>query len=373
MKTVVIFGAGATKACGGPLTNEILPAAHEPNIEDRENFLKTVEHFLTDFFFLPPAGERRPQDYPPLPLLLSIVDMAIDLKHALGPMSRPDGLPSVWTPDILSTVRAGIDYAVFAVLESSLSVLRANPYADFLAKIRDQDGVLPTVISLNYDLIADNTMFHLEEQSSGRVPDYGCEIATEAYKIHLRGAQLLKIHGSLNWLYCPGCHRLDVGMSGSGMAFVKTRGFSKVMDELYREIQLGNWYGCTSKPCLTCGTPVRPVIVTPTQLKDYRNPYLARVWYLAENALREAQRAIFVGYGLPDDDLHVIYLLKRGLRHLDPRNITVVEYGGHSLDQSAVGKRYRALFSRDIQWFPDGFESYVTTLAETPKANASVM
>ncbi len=24
-RTVVVFGAGATKACGGPLTNEILP------------------------------------------------------------------------------------------------------------------------------------------------------------------------------------------------------------------------------------------------------------------------------------------------------------------------------------------------------------
>ena len=28
-ETVLIFGAGATKACGGPLTNEILPRTFE--------------------------------------------------------------------------------------------------------------------------------------------------------------------------------------------------------------------------------------------------------------------------------------------------------------------------------------------------------
>ncbi len=31
-KRVVIFGAGATKACGGPLTWEILPQVYDPEL-----------------------------------------------------------------------------------------------------------------------------------------------------------------------------------------------------------------------------------------------------------------------------------------------------------------------------------------------------
>ncbi len=356
MKTVVIFGAGATKACGGPLTNEILPAAYTSGIEEREQFLFTVKEFLKDVFFLPAATIPEAHDYPPLPLLLSLVDMGIDLKHAFGPTSECS-LGPVWAPPLLNKVRSGIDYAIFAVLESSLRRPHANPYDELFRKIYDQDGQLPTVISLNYDLIADNTMFRIEEQSGGGVPNYACEIDTPAYKARPRGTLLLKIHGSLNWLYCPGCHRLDVGMSG--------RGFSKVLDEVYEQVRLGDRYGCTSSPCPACDTPVQPVMVTPTQLKDYRNPHLARVWYLAEMALRQAQRAIFIGYSLPDDDLHVIYLLKRGLHHLKAENITVVEYGGQPLDQSEVGKRYRAIFSPNIQWFSDGFEHYVATLGSS--------
>jgi hypothetical protein len=32
LNTIVLFGAGATKACGGPLTNEIIPQAFEPTV-----------------------------------------------------------------------------------------------------------------------------------------------------------------------------------------------------------------------------------------------------------------------------------------------------------------------------------------------------
>ena len=38
-KTVVVLGAGATKACGGPLTNEILPGAF--GSETKGNYRKT--------------------------------------------------------------------------------------------------------------------------------------------------------------------------------------------------------------------------------------------------------------------------------------------------------------------------------------------
>ena len=69
---------------------------------------------------------------------------------------------------------------------------------------------------------------------------------------------------------------------------------------------------------------------------------------------------------MPDDDVDVIYLFKRGLAHLDPRAITVVEYAEGSdatLDRHPVGLRYRALFGDAIDWSPVGFEQWLTDAA----------
>ena len=91
-------------------------------------------------------------------------------------------------------------------------------------------------------------------------------------------------------------------------------------------------------------------MIAPTHFKDYRNPHLAQVWYEAERVLREAEKVIFVGYSLPDDDVEVVYLLKRSLAHLPPECITVVENrsgksAARSIRDHAVGRRYRTLSS----------------------------
>ena len=106
---------------------------------------------------------------------------------------------------------------------------------------------------------------------------------------------------------------------------------------------------------------MRPLLIAPTHLKDYRNPHLAQVWYEAERVLREADRAIFIGYSLPDDDVEVVYLLKRSLAHLTPDRITVVEYdlAMPSLANHAVGRRYRTLFGDGIDWRPEGLDGWL--------------
>ena len=104
-------------------------------------------------------------------------------------------------------------------------------------------------------------------------------------------------------------------------------------------------------------------MIAPTHLKDYRNPHLAQVWYEAERVLRESQRVIFIGYSMPDDDLEVVYLFKRGLAHLEPRQITVVDYDPKNLPlhSNEVGRRYRALFG-DINWHPEGLDNWLNAL-----------
>jgi hypothetical protein len=97
-RPVAIFGAGASKACGGPMTDEILPHAFEafhsakrPQSYDREDFFDDVERFLCEQFYLPKhAAVRQKAHYPGLPLLLSLLDTSIDRGQPLGGRSVDD-------------------------------------------------------------------------------------------------------------------------------------------------------------------------------------------------------------------------------------------------------------------------------------------
>ena len=135
---------------------------------------------------------------------------------------------------------------------------------------------------------------------------------------------------------------------------------------MHEQLDLGDKYTTGGAPCRDCGATVRPVLITPTALKDYRNPHIARVWYEAARDLREAERAIFVGYSMPADDVEVIYLFKRGLAHLDPKRITVVEQAANAnsgLDTHPAGRQYRAVFGDRIDWQPVGFERWINRAA----------
>jgi hypothetical protein len=355
-RTIVIFGAGATKACGGPLTAEILPDVFvsRSNLA-RHDHIALLEKFLVENFHLPAAGDRKPDHFPPLPLVLSLLDTAID---------RDDAFAANWPPPKLRGVREALEYAIFALLEYRLRRIQPH-YTRFLeALYASRPPASVTVLSLNYDLIADNAIPAVaERRGQFGLPDYGCDIATDAYQQTARFGALLKLHGSLNWLYCPNCHRLDLGIAGSGRRTVKMLG------AIYgRALDLDRRYGAGGSPCDDCGTALRPVLITPTHLKDYRNPHIARVWYQAARALREAKQAIFVGYSMPEDDVDVIYLFKRGLAHVSPQAITVVEYAPGDrgrVDEHPVARRYRALFGDDFDWRTDGFGAWIDDAARS--------
>ena len=79
--------------------------------------------------------------------------------------------------------------------------------------------------------------------------------------------------------------------------------------------------------------------------------------------MREADRVVFVGYGLPDDDVEVVYLLKRSLAHLGAAAITVVEFDqndptGVAADHAA-GRRFRTLFGDALNRHAGGLGSWL--------------
>src|SRR5690242_5194368 len=205
--TVIFLGAGATKACGGPMTNEILPAilgampAFDPGGK-----MPKLNQFLQDQFHVA-AGA--PQDsYPGLPMLMSLLDTALERRQAFHP---------AWDANSILEIREAVELGIFDVLEQRLIQAQTNNHWQLLQQIYPAPAQ-PCVISTNYDLIMDTAMMFVSESRlpEGGLPTYHCSISTDFYRNEaLRFGTLLKLHGSLNWLYCRTCQRVEIGASES--------------------------------------------------------------------------------------------------------------------------------------------------------------
>jgi hypothetical protein len=351
MSAVIILGAGASKACDGPQTNDILPRVLDPSVRVDAPSLNLLESFLTDYFGLPAAPRER-DDFPSLPMILSFLDAAIDRKEAV----RVDG--RTLTPEQLAELRLTIAFGI-AKSAGTWEGMRKPPNNDrhqrLFETVYPEAASEPVVISLNYDELADRGLVSLGRArytagpaESWVLPDYG----TEIFYDHGRGGnrpvrrfgRLLKLHGSLNWLYCRVCHRLQLGRASRG----------PVLDILYDETTPFTLEAIDAdRPelervvsCADCQAKYTPVLVAPTHLKDYRNPHVGRIWYEASRALREASRVIFIGYSLPEDDQSVIYLLKRSIDQ--NCSIEVIEWDPQEEAELRGGKPSPVL--RRYQW-----------------------
>jgi hypothetical protein len=349
--TVLFLGAGATKSAQGLLTDEILPALWGARVglqqQNPTGNVDTLVTFLQEQFHVTAATSK--QGYPSLPLLLSLLDSAMD---------RREVFHGKWDLDAISRLREAIEFGIFDVLEDALKKAPTNNHYMLLSNVFPPSDGEPCLISTNYDLIADSSLMNLSKgrKPSGGLPNYHCGISNiSQFKPEDRFGTLLKLHGSLNWLFCKTCLRLELGETESVP-------YSTILQKVVGP-DLKSSFLADGAACTICRSRLRPLLVAPSHLKNYRNPHLAQVWYEAQRVLRQARRVIFVGYSMPDDDVEVVYLLKRGLAHIsDPKQITVVEYCQENPAIAAhdhpVGRRYRTLFG-DVDWHAAGLDQWL--------------
>lgn len=324
---VVILGAGASFHTGAPGLKGFLRKA----LDTAPDKLKDLDAFLRGYFgYAPPE-----QPCPPLPLVLGVLDIALDRKQGLG---------SDWDVKRLRKVRGQIEYGIFVVLRG---LEDKELYRNLVRWFGDRE---PTIISMNYDLLADAALIVCGQEKNGEInfPDYGCDIATKAYRDQSPYGKLYKLVGSLHWMHCPACQWLDALFRRDLTPSEARRAFDFTL--------LGKTYGKTIRSCPrdNCGAPMRPIIVTPTPVQEEHGPHIARVRYSAERALQQADAAIFIGYGMNASDLDLIYLLQRGLSCLPPEKITVV---ADKYDD--VHERYKDLFGPRIKWTGMKFKEWM--------------
>lgn len=332
MARVFILGAGASKAVipDAPLNDQLLPFALRLRPEHRLNLVK---QFLQDFFELDSDKDiDSSRRLPPLEDILSQLDSCL-LDNR--PLSLTYPLSS------LIELREALVYAICRVLQQSLRSGELRLMTKLIKKLAPDDAI----ISLNYDLIADNSLLH-----NSKTADYGFPIR-QVRNPHILYSndqdgyvKLYKLHGSLNWLYCPACRVVDL-----------TPGIKGVVD-IFDDNKLTY--------CPICGVRYDPMIITPTFLKNYNNHYIGRIWLAAEETLQQADEIVFIGYSLPDADIVLRTMFARSvyrnrvLNNHSPQ-ITVVDYNQEQ--QNATRDRYERLFT-NIDYTNQGFKYYLSNI-----------
>ncbi|MBU1043348.1 MAG: SIR2 family protein [Candidatus Omnitrophica bacterium] len=216
----------------------------------------------------------------------------------------------------------------------------------FVRKLAPDD----IIISTNYDIVLDNALLEISNTNYGfrvRKPIFPVSYSDGTLRaghsplisINQGKIKLLKIHGSLNWLYCPRCNEVDVTLAEKGISY---------LGKEYRLL-------CSNT---NCTSEYEPLIVTPTRFKMYENRILREIWAMARELISKAEEIVFIGYSLPEADTELKCLLLYGLNEaVQKPKITFVDQPEGSKDIES----YKKLFGT-VQYLPVGFVEYVNRM-----------
>lgn len=360
MATAVFLGAGASRAFGYPLTSELLPRiltrlddnelfhgtnTEAENAEDRAWFRQRL------FAFLPGLADARAAG----DLGVGITDLLTLVDRALVHGEARAGLP----PEELARFRALLERAVYEALmrdtarRTGHAVACLDRFADWLLGLPEP----PAVVTTNYDGAVDHRVFaaagrtdrRKHESRVGEAVDLG--FAWRSIKtggLVSRPArprwQVLKLHGSVNWLRCPLCGQIYVNVHGP----IGTKAFARTLDE-FNTCHCNDW------------TRLRLHLVTPSLIRTYQDPHLLGIWQAALEALRTADRWVIIGYSLPAEDVSIRSLFLRawdGHASAGKPRVTVVQRTDPRTEAT-----YRAFFpASSLDYRSDGLEAFLTNL-----------
>jgi hypothetical protein len=193
----------------------------------------------------------------------------------------------------------------------------------------------------------------LTESHGVRKFDYGCDAISatlrtahkEIKETETTGTSVpvVKMHGSVNWLYCDNCRSL---FSMQADQTYKVAG-QLLSSEDWKRIDPDTPHANDRWHCGRCGgNSLGTRFATFSYRKALDFPMFQKSWFSAERLLREANNWIFIGYSLPAADFEFKYLLKRvQLSRRSSPNFAVVS-GGERAEQAY--QHYQRFFGRKI-------------------------
>ena len=350
---VIILGAGASAADGAPLQAGLFRRYADIIQRNQANMVHaSSESELRTFFTLFwGANIDDPnwtaQHFPTFEEALGLLEMA----NARGEFFK--GFGGLQTEaNRGQEMRAHLSNLIAVVLDDALQKA-PQTHTNLVAGLRNLQWMDKVAfLSFNYDLLIDNSV----RTALNTEPDYAVSFRSVQNAIPpaagVKQPLLLKIHGSLNWLYCPTCNQLDC-FAGE-----------KIVAQIA--------YDPMPITCNVCQEPRVPILIPPTFFKVMSNFYLQQIWRKTEEMLREADHVIFCGYSFPDADIHFKYLLKRAeinKPEFSPKHLEVFiinEHPGKSSQQRDDEKNRFLRFFREkglVRWTKLSFSDFATNPA----------
>jgi hypothetical protein len=345
--TAIFIGAGASKAFGFPLTNELLPLIKKhleagrifgTNKRAKQDGADLAEYLnaLLPGFNLPDLE---------LPLITDVLSL---IDHALSVSNLP--LPRKAPPDLIR-FRTLLERAIFEVLDwpyKNYDVPRnLVQLVDWLMFKKKDDAHSVGVISTNYDIAIETELFKRHAPQSIKTDfDFGFSwrdpFKDALYKRPTGPCfRLYKLHGSLNWLRCDLCEHIYINVRG----VIAHRAFDE---------KITNYNTCH------CGHALlRSVLVAPSLVRDIRDGNLLEIWKNALELLRTAPEWIIIGYSFPPEDIAIRSLFVRAYQARSaPPRIRVIQKG----DNKTILSRYR-LFFPECSYETEGLEGFISSLS----------
>jgi hypothetical protein len=206
-------------------------------------------------------------------------------------------------------------------------------------------------ISTNWDTVIEEG---LSRTQGIREVDYGCDAQAAEFRASdtllrksyaKKRVQLLKLHGSTNWLYCDNCRSVFWFRPDETLQ-IANQLFRAADQAVVQKITGLSYRGRTSdRTCPRCeGASLGTRLATFSYRKALDFPMFQRSWLSAEQLLREADTWVFIGYSLPPADYEFKYLLKRVQlsRKTTPRVVLVT--GGRGTNWTY--ENYQRFFGR---------------------------
>ncbi len=348
--TVMILGAGFSKAAGLPLQSELSNALIENQESNQleQTITRAIGEYLDHCFGWDP---RSPP--PSLEEMFTMLDLSANNGHNLG---RP------FQPKRLRALRRMMIYRVLTILRPP-KAMQAS-LTTLLQHFVSTENPSCSFVVLNWDIVLETHLRSLTEMGV----DYG-------FRAHPWNpnpptphplVKVAKVHGSGNWAYCDNCHMLFFDMARQLPVEIRA-GLVKADFRLYEEnLQDSTFDGEVGLPdvdrcCRNCQCAVGPHIATFSYAKSYRTHAFAATWQAAEWILSEAQRWIFIGYSLPEADFEFKHLLK--VAELKTASMRRKQIDVVLKEDCEAETSYSTFFGADnVNIVQDGVEGFVSRL-----------
>ena len=351
--TVYVVGAGFSHYAGLPLQRDFTKAILFAETFKSSSASKHIVKYLKKFVHRTFGPRRRPTDptWPELEDIFTCVDLSANSGHHLGPG---------YSPARLRTVRRALIARTIWMLQQEYDKAAKKNASDwrtlsnFLKKV---DTSTTAFVSLNWDVALERRMTEIHPRiavsygdgvTHADFPDTGNQIRVGPVRVS-RLLYVIKIHGSVNWLYCDNCREAF---------WFPPRSPRRVASQLLRSDDRKRIRYSTKVEQWRCHRCEKVSLGTRIATFSYRKaldyPMFQTSWRAAELLLRDARRWVFVGYSLPPADYEFKYLLKRvQLSRKEPPELVLVA-GGERSAAEKTRDNYQAFFGKTVKVHLDG-------------------